>query len=224
MLGLSGLLLAKLAASALVVALSPVAIVVTLVLLIHNDRPKWSSIGYLLGRSVSVTAMTLVFMRLPRLFETFQSLQEPAPAWTDWVAVTAGAVLVVLGAWLWRRRDRATNSRWWDGVGRIPPAVAAAIGMFPILTNLKVLAASAAAGTQIAHAPLDVAGAVAAVAFYAVLANSTVAAPILAYLVVGPRIDPQLELIRRWVQRRHRTMTAATSVAVGVAVVLYGLA
>ncbi|WP_396878700.1 hypothetical protein [Mycobacterium sp. SMC-2] len=74
----------------------------------------------------------------------------------------------------------------WDrGVGRITPTVAVAIGMFPMLANPKVLAASAAVGTEIATVRLTTVSAGMAVAYYAVLANSTVAAPILAYLVVG---------------------------------------
>ncbi|WP_081389535.1 GAP family protein [Mycobacterium colombiense] len=67
------------------------------------------------------------------------------------------------------------------------------------------------------------AGAVIAVAYYVLLANSTVAAPILAYFVVGPRIDSRLERLRRWIQDRHRAITARTLVIVGIAVVLYGV-
>ena len=52
MLGVSGLVQAKLAGSALVVSLSPMPIVVTFVLLVHNDRPLSSSIAYFLGRLV----------------------------------------------------------------------------------------------------------------------------------------------------------------------------
>lgn len=214
-------MLAKLAAPALAVALSPVPIVVAVVLLIHNDRPHRSSIAYLLGRLLALTALTTVFIRVPRLFD---GLRGPAPPWTDWVVMASGAALVALGAWLWRRPGRVAGNPAWDRVGRITPPVAAAIGMFPMLGNVKVLAASAAAGTQIAAVPLTVVGAGAAVAYYAVLASSTVAAPILAYLVVGSRIDPQLERIRRWIEHHHRTMTAATLVVVGVAVGLYGLA
>lgn len=222
MFGLSALVLAKLAAPAFVVALSPIPVVVALVLLIHNDRPHSSSLAYVVGRLIALTTLTAAFMRIPRLFD---GLRGPAPAWTDWLVVAAGAALVLLGARLWWRRAHATNESGWDGrVGRITPAVAAAIGMFPMLANPKVLAASAAAGTEIAAVRLTVVGAVAAVAFYAAVATSTVAAPVLAYFVVGPRIDPQLERIRRWIQDRRQAMSAMTLVVGGVAVALYGLA
>lgn len=57
-----------------------------------------------------------------------------------------------------------------------------------MLANPKVLAASAAVGTEIAAFRLTAVSAVAAVAYYAVLATSTVVAPVVAYSVVGPRI------------------------------------
>lgn len=222
MFGLSALVLAKLAAPALVVALSPVPIVIALVLLIHNDRPHSCSVAYLLGRLFSVAALTAVFLRVPRLLDDFVG---PAPPWTDWVVMATGIILVILGARLWWRRVKASHRpEWEDRVGRITPMVAAALGILPLLANPKVLAASAAAGAEISVVRLTGFGAVAAIACYAALANSTVAAPVLAYLVFGAQIDPQLDRIRRWIQKRHREMTALALVVVGCAVAVYGFA
>jgi len=218
--GVSGLVLAKLAAPALVVALSPVPIVVALVLLIHNDRPHSSSVAYVLGRLTGLAALTTAFMRVPRLLD---GLKGGVPPWTDWVVVAVGVAVVLLGAHLWWRRATPTDKPGWEGrVGRITPMAAAAVGVFPMLANPKVIAASAAAGSEIATVHLTVVGVVAAVAYYAALANSTIAAPVLAYLIVGPRIDPRLERIRRWIQHRQQAMTAMALVIVGFAVVLYG--
>ncbi|BCO88985.1 MULTISPECIES: GAP family protein [Mycobacterium avium complex (MAC)] len=218
--GFSGLLLAKLTAPALVVALSPVPIVVALVLLIHNERPHSSSVAYLVGRASSLAVLTTALMRGPRLIDR---LLGPAPPWTDWLVIGVGVALVVFGARLWWRRTHAASQSGWQGkVGRITPTVAAAIGMFPMLANPKVLAASAAAGTEISTVGLPATSAVVAVAYYVALANSTVAAPVLAYLVIGPRIDSHLERIRHCIDARRHAMTAITLVIVGLAVVLYG--
>lgn len=217
---LSGLVAARLTAPALVIALSPVPIVVSLLLLVHNERPYTSSVAYLLGRLVSLATLTFAFMRVPRLFDV---LLEPAPRWADWATMAGGVILVALGARLWWLRRGSAGPAGWEGsVGTITPVAAAGIGLFPMLANPKVLAASAAVGAEVA--PFSGAGAVAAVAYYAILANSTVAAPILAYVVVGPRIDARLERLRHWIQRRHREIMAVTLVIVGIAVVLYGLA
>lgn len=218
--GISGLVLAKLATPALVVALSPIPIVVALVLLVHNDRPQSSSLAYLLGRMISLTALTAAFMRVPRLVD---DLNGPAPAWTDWMVMGAGVAVIALGAWLWWRGARTAVPSEWEGrVGGITPTAAASIGMLPMLANPKVLAASAAAGTQIGSVRLTAAGSAVAIGCYAALASSTVAAPILAYVVVGSRIDPHLERIRGWIQARRHALTAMMLVIVGVAVLLYG--
>lgn len=222
MFGLSGLVLAKLAAPALAVALSPGPIVVVLVLLIHNERPHAASLAYLSGRLVSLTAMAAAFIRAPRLVD---GLTGPAPAWTNWLVVAAGVAFVVLGVRLWRRRAAAADtSRWEHRVGRISPVVAASIGIFPMWVNLKVLAASAAAGTVVATVRLTAVGAATAVVCYAALATSAVAAPVLAYLAAGPRIDPHLQRLRSWVQDRRHAMTASTLMVAGIATVLYGIA
>jgi hypothetical protein len=219
---LSGLLLARLTAPALVIALSPVPVVVALMLLVHAERPYVSSVAYVLGRSVSLGVLATTFMHVPRLFDILLGAAAP---WADWAVTVGGVVLVAVGARLWWRDGRPVAGRGWDSrVGRITPAVAAGVGVFPMLANPKVLAASAAVGTQIASVRFTGASAVIAVAYYILLANSTVAAPILAYFVVGPRIDQRLERLRRWIQDRHRAMTALTLVIVGIAVVLYGLA
>ncbi|OBK70012.1 hypothetical protein A5653_11485 [Mycobacterium colombiense] len=217
---LSGLVLARLTTPALVIALSPVPVVVALVLLVHNERPYLSSVSYVLGRLLSLGALATAFMHVPRLFDV---LVGPAPLWADWAVTVGGVILVAAGLRLWWRRG-PTGGRGWDGrVGAITPAAAAGTGMFPMLANPKVLAASAAVGTQIASVRFTGAGAVIAVAYYALLANSTVVAPILAYFVVGPRIDSRLERLRRWIQDRRRAITALTLVIVGIAVVLYGV-
>lgn len=217
---LSALALTRLTAPALVVAASPVPIVVSLVLLVHNERPYSSSAAYLLGRLVSLAVLTTAFMHAPRLFDDLAGRALP---WGDWLVIGVGAGLVAGGAWLWWRRAHPTGrTQWNNGVATITPTVAAAVGMLPMLANPKVLAASAAVGTQIATLRLTAVSAVVAVAYYAVLATSTVAAPVVAYFVVGPRIDPHLERIRRWIQDRHRALVAITVALVGVAVVLYG--
>jgi hypothetical protein len=207
---------------ALVMSLSPIPVAVTLVLLVHNERPHSSGIAYLSGRVVALSVLTTAFMHAPLLLARLDS---PKPAWTTWVITVVGALLITLGVRQWRQRGKTDRAPSWEGdVAKMGPRASAAIGIFTGLTNPKALAVSAIVGIQVGAQHSTVLGAAGMVAYYAVLANSTVAAPILAYLIAGPRIDPLLKRFRRWMQIQHRALTATVLVIVGCAVTLYGIA
>ncbi len=221
MLESSSLQVAHLAAPALAIAFSPLPVGVTLVLLIDNVRPRLSSIAYLLGRSLSVAVLTTGFAHVPRIFDQFLG---PAPSWTDWVILAVGVALMAVGAWLWQQRtDVIDCARRKSGISRITPVTCAAIGGFPPLANPKVLAASAVAGAAISTVHLTAIGTAADITYYTALANLPVAVPVLTYLIVGPRIDPHLEQFRRWIQHHHPQVTAIILIAIGGAIVLYGI-
>jgi hypothetical protein len=219
MSGISGL---TLVGCALVIALSsPIPVAVTLVLLVHNDRPHSSSIAYLSGRVVVLAVLAAAFMHAPLLLAR---LDAPKPAWTSWAIIAAGALLIMLGVRQWRQRGKTDRTpSWEDKVARMGPKTSAAAGIFTAL-NTKVLAVSAAVGAHVGALHSTVLGAAGMVAYYAALANSTVAAPILAYLIARPRIDPLLKRLRHWMQIRHRALTATLLVIVGCAMVIYGIA
>jgi hypothetical protein len=104
----SGLLLAKVAAPAFAVALPPVPIIVTLVLLIHNDRPRASSMAYLFGRAIAFTTVVVAVRAVPWLHE---ASRRPLPQWTDWSIAAIGAVFVILGIRIWRHRSDSAIAR-----------------------------------------------------------------------------------------------------------------
>jgi hypothetical protein len=82
---------------------------------------------------------------------------------------------------------------------------------------------NAAAGLIIGTAELGVPGTWLAVAYYTVLAGSSVAIPILAYFVAGERVDHQLEQIKEWMQRQHAVLTAGILAVIGLALLYTGI-
>ena len=221
MLGLSTLALAEIAAPALVVALSPIPVVIALVLLIHNDRPYASSIAYLVGRLGALAVLVSAFYSVPRPSDTLRW------SWltsTHWMTVAVGVMLVVMGALVLRRRGTAEpKAPWHSQLGGIPPLASAALGLLPALANPKVVAASMAVNVQTRALP-STAAAIVTLICYLALATSTVIAPIALYLILGARIDPKLEDLRDWIQRHQRAATATTLIVIGVTIVLYGIA
>ena len=134
-----------------------------------------------------------------------------------------GVLLIVLAVGRWVTRHRATRTPTvLNRLSRITPVSAGIIGIALSVANPKVLAMNAAAGLIIGTAAVGAAVWL-AVTFYTVLAGSTVAIPILAYVVAGDRVDRQLERLKDWMQREHGAVTAVILVAVGLLLLYTGI-
>jgi threonine/homoserine/homoserine lactone efflux protein len=103
------------------------------------------------------------------------------------------------------------------------PGGAAAIGVGLILVNPKVLVMNAAAGLVIGTAGFGTSGAWLAVAYYTVIAGSTVLVPILAYAIAGERVDRQLEQLKQWMESQHAALMAGLLAVVGLLLVYTGI-
>jgi len=208
--------LSQLVAPAMVVAVSPFSIIAAVILVLHTDRPRPNGLAFLAGRVIALAAVTAVFVHAPRLLG---DLDRPIP---PRVLITAGAVCLAFGAWVWIRRDRMTHEpRWLSSINRITPLGAAAIGILLVVTNPKMLAANAGAGLLIGTADLGMAGA-GAVVYYSALASSTVAVPVFAYVAVGARADDRLTRLKDWLHRRSGVVSAVILLAVGAALLVAG--
>lgn len=60
-------------------------------------------------------------------------------------------------------------------------------------------------------------------AFFAMLAASTVAIPILAYVAAGDRLDDSLERLKDWMEKNHAGMVAAILVVIGLLLLYNGV-
>ena len=190
-----------------------------MLLVLHTDHPRPTGLAFMAGWLVGLAALTVVFVQVPHLVDgTGES-----PPWMPWVRITIGALLIVAAVGRWLTRSRTTRPpAFLDRLGKITPAGAAVIGFGLVLANPKVLVMNAAAGLIIGTAAVGAAVWI-AVAFYTVLAGSTVIAPILAYVVAGARVDPALGRVRDWMAREHATVTAAILLVVGVLLTYTGI-
>jgi hypothetical protein len=206
---------------ALVVALSPLTIIPAIVLVLQSDRARSTGLAFLSGWLCGLAATTAVFVQLPRLLDGFN---RPAPAWAAWVRIAVGVALVAFAGWRWVTRHRVTKQpAWLNRLSRMTPVGAAAIGFGLILVNPKVLVMNAAAGLAIGTAGWGVAGTWLAVAYYTVLAGSTVLIPILAYAIAGQRVDHQLVRLKQWMERQHAALMAGFLAVVGLLLVYTGI-
>lgn len=206
---------------ALVVALSPLTIIPAIVLVLQSERARTTGLAFLSGWLLGLATTTAVFVQLPRLLD---GLNRPAPTWAAWVRIAVGIALVVFGIWRWMTRHRATKQpAWLNRLSRMTPVGAAAVGFGLIMVNPKVLVMNAAAGLVIGTAGLGVPGAWLAVAYYTVIAGSSVLVPILAYAIAGQRVDHQLERMKQWMERQHAVLMAGFLAVVGLLLVYTGI-
>src|SRR5689334_13007465 len=199
-------MLGQLIPLALVVAASPLTIIPAIVLVLRSDRARPTGLAFMFGWLAGLAATTAVFVQLPRLLD---GLNRPAPTWAAWVRIAAGVALLAFAVWRWLTRHQVTKQPvWLNRLGRLTPAGAGAIAVGLILVNPKVLVMNAAAGLVIGTASPGTAGMWMAVAYYTIIAGSSVLVPILAYAVAGERVDHQLERFKQWMERQHAVLMA----------------
>jgi cadmium resistance protein CadD (predicted permease) len=61
------------------------------------------------------------------------------------------------------------------------------------------------------------------VAWFVLVAGSTVAIPVLAYAVAGDRLDQPLARLKDWMERQHATLVAVILVVIGLLVLYKGI-
>jgi threonine/homoserine/homoserine lactone efflux protein len=214
-------MLGQLIPLALVVAMSPLTIIPAIVLVLQSDRARATGLAFMFGWLIGLAATTAVFVQLPRLLEGFN---RPAPAWAAWVRLAVGIGLIAFGVWRWLTRHQVTRQpAWLNRLSRLTPVGAGAVAVGLILVNPKVLLMNAAAGLVIGTASVGIAGVWAAVAYYTVIAGSSVLLPILAYAIAGDRVDHQLERMKQWMERQHAVLMAGFLVVVGLLLVYTGI-
>jgi hypothetical protein len=211
-------LMSQLLAPAVVVAVSPFSIIVAIFLVLHTERAQANGWAFLVGRVIALVVVTAAFMQAPRLIAALNRPVSPRGL------IAVGGILVAIGVWVWLRRDRMTEEpAWLVRFTRLTPVGAGVTGMAFVVTNPKMLAATAAAGLLIGAASAGAAGAGGAVMYYAVVASSTVAVPVLVYMAVGARADDQLTRFKHWLHRHNGHVTAVILLAVGIALLLMGI-
>jgi threonine/homoserine/homoserine lactone efflux protein len=214
-----GSVLTELIPLALVVALSPLSIIPA-VLVLHTPRPRPTGLAFLAGWLVGLAALTAIFLEVSNLLG---GVDKP-PSWASWLRIVVGAALIVFGIYRWLTRKRSAHTPgWMQSLGKLTPAKAGLAAVALTVANPKVLFICAAAGLAIGTAGLGRTHVWLALAWYVAVASSTVALPILAYVVSGDRLDEPLRRLKDWMERQHAVLVAAILIVIGLLVLYKGI-
>ena len=215
-----GSVLTKLIALAAVIALSPIT-VIPAVLVLHAPRPRPTSLAFLAGWVLGLVGLTAVFVGGSDLLG---GLLKAPPTWASWLRVALGSALIALGAYQWLARHRhGSMPRWMRSFSTLTPVRAGVTGAVLVVLRPEVLILCAAAGLAVGSSSLSAAGQLLAAALFLVIAASTVAIPILAYVGAGDRLDDPLERLKVWMEENHGALLAIILVLIGLMVLYNGI-
>jgi threonine/homoserine/homoserine lactone efflux protein len=218
--GTWGSVLTELIPLALVIALSPFSIIPA-VLVLSTPRPKPTGLAFLAGWVLGLAVLTGVFLELSDLVG---GIGTKPPSWASWLRIVVGAALIVFGVYRFATRKSSEHMPgWMTRMSALTPAKAAVTAAALTVVNPKVLFICAAAGLAIGSAGLDSPAVWAADLWFVAFAASTVALPILAYVVSGQRLDPTLNRVRDWMERQHALLIAVILVVIGLLVLYKGI-
>ena len=210
--------------AAVAVALSPLPICATILLLI-GARGRAAAgalvVGWILGLLVVGTIVIVVLG---------DAATTDAGATSDgigWAKVALGALLLVLAVRNWRQRPRPghepSTPKWMTTLDDLGAAKAFGAGVALAAVNPKNLVLTLAASASIASA--DVGGGAQAVALvvFVVVATIGVAAPFAVALAGGAQVQARLESGRTWLVANNHTVLAVVLVVLGAKVLGDGL-
>ncbi|MEB4208405.1 GAP family protein [Mycobacterium sp. 94-17] len=213
-------MLSKLIALAAVIALSPITIVPA-VLVLHAPRPRPVSLAFLGGWLLGLIALTAAFVTGSDLLS---GIHTTPPKWASWVRLGFGVALLALAAYHWfTRHRRRTMPRWMRSFSTLSPLRAAVMGAVLVPLRPEVLILCAAAGLAVGNSSLSAGAQLVAAAIFVVLAASTVAIPIVAYVGAGDRLDDALERVKAWMEANHDAMMAVILFLIGLIVLYNGI-
>ena len=204
----------------LVIAISPLSIIPG-ILVLGTPRPRPTSIAFLIGWVLGIAVITGAFVGGA---DVSNDGLDSKPTWAPYVRIVLGLALIAFGIYRWLGRHRTAHQpKWMTAMGSMGPGRAFLTAIVLTVANLKVFAMCAAAGVAIGTAALGRTGAWQAVLIFTALSASTVAIPVLGYLVAGDRLDAPLGRVKEWMERNHSALVAGILLFIGAALVYKGI-
>jgi len=210
---------------AVAVALSPVPVIATLLMLLAR-RSTDTGLGFLCGWTAGIAGVTTVFA-LAASTSRAEARSDTSPRATDWILLWLGLLLLLLGTRGWLRRGRSpavtTRPRWMDALDSLSWVRAAGLGVVLSALNPKNLTICAVAGAMIGGTSGKTVEQVAAIVVFTIIGTSTVALPVLSYLVARDRLRPLLDGLREWLEQNSRAVVSALFVTIGLVLLAQAL-
>jgi threonine/homoserine/homoserine lactone efflux protein len=210
---------------ALGVAISPVPIIATILMLLA-PQAKGTSIGFLLGWVVGIVVAVTVFEVIAATAGLDDGTSSSSST-TAWIKIVLGVLLLLFGVRQWRKRPKAGEvaalPKWMAAIDSFTFVKALGLGFLLSAVNPKNLLMCIAAGSAIGSAGLGTSQVVAAIAIFTLIAASTVAVPVVGFLVAHERLRQPLDELRTWLQANNVAVMSVLLLVIGVVLLGQGI-
>lgn len=202
------------------VAISPVPIIAT-ILMLFSTHAKSNSIAFLVGWIVGLVAVATIVLVIE--FEGSDGSSDVA----GWVKVVIGVVFLLLAVKQWRSRPRGGEQppmpAWMASIDDFTAVKSFGLAALLSGVNPKNLGLTIAAASSIGAAGLTGSEEAAVVAVYVLIASSTLMVPVVGYLVAGDRMRPALDSMKAWLLVNNSVVMAVLFVVLGAKVLGDGI-
>ncbi|WP_426595602.1 GAP family protein [Cellulomonas sp. McL0617] len=205
--------------------ISPLPIV-AVVLMLSSAKAKVNAFSFLIAWFVAVAGVAGVIALLAGTDDA-SDLAGPA-AWTGWLKIVLGLLLVWLAIKDWRGRPRAgveaPTPKWMQAIDTFTPVKAAGLAVLLGAVNPKNLLLVVSGGATIAAAaPDDTTAQIGAAIVFGLVACIGVAAPIVIYLSMGSRAAGILDELKGWLIQHNTIVMAVLLLIIGAKLVGAGI-
>lgn len=197
------------------VAISPVPIAAVIVML-FTPKARTNAPAFLIGWIVGILAVGFIVMLVPGLGPDGG---EPSTT-TGITKGVLGLLLLLVASLAWRKRpgpnEVASPPKWMDSVDGFGIGKSFGMGILLSGVNPKNLLLVAAGAASIAATGLSGGEKAAAFLVFALIAASSVAVPVIGYLIVGERADETFANAKDWLIQNNSVVMAVLLLVFGV--------
>ena len=206
------------------IAISPLPIIAVILMLLSPQAAR-NAVGFLTGWVAGVVVVTTVVLLL--VGQSSDTAKGEPSTLSGVLKVVFGALLVLFAVRQWRSRPRAGEPaampRWMSAIQSL--TIVRSVGLGALLggINPKNLLLCLSAGTTVGAAHLSAGGNFVVMVVFTVLASSTVAVPVVGYLVAQDRMREPLKELRGWLAQNSAVVMAVVLIVLGVVVLGKGI-
>ena len=210
---------------ALGVAISPIPIIAAILMLL-SPKAKGTSVGFLLGWVLGIVVAIVLFTLLASVIP--ESDPDASKPIAGTIKILLGAALLFLALRQWRSRPKPGEEpalpKWMAAIDTMTAGRGFGLGFLLAAVNPKNLLMGAAAGVIVGTAGLTTGEAAIAILVFVLIAASSVAIPVIAYLVASKRMAAPLESLRTWLVHNNAAVMSVLLLVIGVVVIGKGIA